>query len=109
MAENKETKTEQVEEPAHVLVLGEQSFVCTDELSFGWILRHADDDLPVYLHHLLVKVIDPDELDDAWDALDDVSTEDALEAINALVESYAGERQGKPQRSASGSKRTKRK
>ena len=95
-------------EPLHVLVLGDEEFVCGDRLPISTLIRHADNDL-LGLHHILVKLVDDEEHERMWDAFEELDPDEVTEAISKLVESYA-DRPTKPaSRSRAGSKSTRRK
>ena len=101
--------TEPVEgEPMHVLRLGDEEFVCGDKLPIATLIRYADNDL-LGLHHILIKLVDPDEHERMWEAFEDMELEEVGEAISALVESYSDRPTEPASRSRAGSKSTSRK
>lgn len=59
-----EQEVEIVDGPRHVLVLGDQEFVGKEGSPTGTLLRYADNDL-LGLHHVLTKLVLPDEPSDA--------------------------------------------
>lgn len=104
-----EDVTEEIAEPGHVLVLGDKSFVCADNLPMTWIIRHMDKDWVSYVNVFLTKVVSEDDLNDMWEAFEATDEEEALEAVNALVRSYSERPTARPARSPRGSKNAKRK
>lgn len=95
-------------EPEHVLVLGEEEFVCGDKLPISTLIRYADNDL-LGLHHILVKLVPEDEHDRMWDAFEKLDPEEVTKAIGDLVKSYADRPTVPASRSRAGSKSTRRK
>jgi hypothetical protein len=95
-------------EPMHVLVLGDEEFVCGDKLPISTLIRYADNDL-LGLHHILIKLVPEDEHERMWDAFEDLDPEEVTDAISKLVESYADRPTNQPARSRAGSKSTRRK
>lgn len=95
---------------AHVLVLGDKVFSCADHMPFGTLLKYADNDADIItMHHILTKLVHPDQHEDMWDAFDEVGIEAGGEAISKVMASYM-ERPTEPDsRSQRGSGRTKRK
>lgn len=77
-------------EAAHTLVIGDRVFTLVPEkLPFGTLLKYAKSDIDLMtMHHLLVKLVHPDQLDDVWDALDDAGLDGGQEAIAKALESY---------------------
>lgn len=92
-----------VDGPRHVLVLGDQEFVCKDTMPLGTLVRYANNDL-LGIHHVLVKVVLPDEPSAAelranpdaepshermWDAFEDMDQDEVMKAVEGLITSYA--------------------
>lgn len=94
--------------PMHVLVLGDQEFVCSDKLPMSTLIRYADNDL-LSLHHILVKLVDPDDLDRMWDAFEELDPEEVNTAIGDLVTTYSERPTERPSSSRRGSRNTGRK
>jgi len=74
----------------HTLDLGEKVFTCQPRvLPFGTLLKYAEQDLDLRaMHHLVVKLIHPDQLNDVWDAMDEVGLDQSQAAIIKAMESY---------------------
>jgi hypothetical protein len=97
--------------PLHVLKLGDAEFVCKDDAKIrSLFFRYADDVVRLY-HEILVRAVDPSEINKAWDAFEDVTTDEATDALIALAMTYSeSERPSKrPSPSRSGSRNTARK
>jgi hypothetical protein len=92
--------------PVHVLVLGPEEFVCGPKLPISTLIRYADNDL-LGLHHILVKLVDPDEHERMWDAFEDLDQDEVAKAIGDLVESYSERPTVPASRSRAGSKSTR--
>lgn len=71
----------------HVLVLGDDVFTCAEKLPLATLIRYADNDL-LGLHHILTKLVDPDQHERMWDAFEALDEDDVLAAIARLIESY---------------------
>lgn len=96
-------------ESEHVLVLGDETFSCADSLPIRTLVRYASGGLE-QIHFILVKLVDPDDVDRMWDAFENMPSDDAaMEAINELISSYAGRPTERPSPSRRGSGRTRRK
>jgi hypothetical protein len=95
-------------EPEHLLILGDEEFVCGDKLPISTLIRYADNDL-LGLHHILVKLVDEEDHERMWDAFEDMDTDDVVGAIGALIESYSERPTARPAPSRGGSKNTRRK
>lgn len=106
--------TGEVQDVAHVLVLGAHSFPCVDVMPYGTLLKYASAEygaLELY-HWILVKmlrlpdeisedadgnvVITPGSMDPVWDACDEVGEEETIKAINAVMSSYSKRRPTSP-------------
>ena len=83
---------------ARVFEVGGKVFsVQADHLPFGTLLKYAKDDLDlVALHHLIVKLVHPDQIDEFWDALDEVGIEEGQKAIARVMESFTARPTKKP-------------
>jgi hypothetical protein len=95
------------EENPHVLVLGDAVFSCVEELPVRTLVRYASGGFE-QTHHLLVKLIHPDDLDrmwDAWEAMAD--NEAAFAALGEAISTYSERPTDRPSPSRSGSKHTK--
>lgn len=81
-----------------VIVLGEHSFPCVPKhLPFGTLLKYAKDDIDLTaLHHIIVKLLAPEQLDEFWDALDEVGIDEGQKAIAKALESYTARPTKKP-------------
>lgn len=99
-------------ESQHVLVLGEERFECADKLPVRTLVRYADGGLE-QIHHILVKLVHPDDTERMWDAFEDMPDDDsAMAAINELIATYSGDSDrptGPSSRSSRGRARTGRK
>jgi hypothetical protein len=102
-----ETRVVEEAQPMHVLVLGEEEFVCGDSLPITTLIRYADNDL-LSLHHILVKLVAPEDHDRMWDTFEGMEADDVMLAIGKLVESYSERPTERPAPSRSGSKSTRR-
>lgn len=73
-----------------VLSVGDKVFSCRPEkLPYGTLLRYAENDLDLRaMHHLVVKLAYPDQLDAVWDAFDEVGIEASQRAIVKALEQY---------------------
>lgn len=111
-----------VDGPRHVLVLGDEEFVCKDSMPIGTLVRYADNDL-LGIHHVLVRIVIPDEPSKAelranpnaqpshermWDAFEDMDQDEVMTAVKALLESYAERPTQSRSSSPGGRKRTNR-
>ena len=97
-------------EPLHVLKLGDAEFVCKDDAKVRTLFfRYADDVVRLY-HEILVRAVDPSEINAAWDAFEEVSTEEGTDALIKLAMTYSeSERPSKrPSPSRRGSRSTAR-
>jgi hypothetical protein len=108
LAEVRDDETTEGNLDAHVLQLGDEVFTCGDKLPLATLIRYADNDL-LGLHHILVKLVDPDEHERMWDAFEDLEMDEVTAAITKLVESYSDRPTGPASRSRAGSKSTRRK
>lgn len=99
-----------VAEPLHVLRVGGREFACRDKLPVATLLRYADNDM-LSLHHLLVKLVNPDEIEEMWDAFEeaDLDQEELAEVVKEVVEGYTERPTEGPSRSSGGSRNTRRK
>lgn len=96
-------------ESEHVLVLGNEEFVCADRLPIRTLVRYASGGLE-QIHHILVKLVDPDDVERMWDAFEAMPDDDAaMAAINALIETYSERPTERPTSSRRGSGSTRRK
>lgn len=96
--------------PLHVLTLGDREFQCKDDAKIrSLFFRFADDPVRLY-HEILVRTIDPGELNEAWDAFEAVSLDEGTDALIALAGTYTevDRPSQRPSRSAGGSRSTKR-
>lgn len=84
-------------EPAHVLRIGGQEFVCRDELPLTVFVRYAENDF-LFKHHLLTYLVDPSEHEAMWDAAEDAGVDGrALDvAIRDLLGTYMARPTGAP-------------
>jgi hypothetical protein len=114
-----EQDVEIMDGPAHVLRLGDEEFACKDTLPMGTLVRYADNGL-MGIHHVLVKVVIPDEPSAAelranpdaqpshermWDAFEDLDEREVMKAVEGLIESYAA-RPTQSRSSSRGGRRT---
>lgn len=95
-------------EPMHVLVLGDEDFICSDKLPRSYFIRYADNPAVMYQQFLL-KLVDPDDQDRLWDAFEEIGNDAALDAVNKLVDTYTERPTERSSRSARGSQKTGRK
>lgn len=93
----------------HVLVLGDEVFTCAESLPIRTLVRYADGGLE-QIHHILVKLVQPDDVERMWDAFEDMPDDDAaMASINALIETYSARPTERPSPSRRGSGTTRRK
>jgi hypothetical protein len=102
-----ENSAVEAEEVGHVLVLGDEVFTCGDKLPVTTLIRYADNDM-LSLHHILVKLVHPDEHERMWDAFESLDIEEVGESVKELIESYSERPTERPGHSRSGSKKQKR-
>lgn len=95
-------------EAEHVLVLGGDVFTCADTLPVSTLIRYANNDL-LSMHHILVKLVHPDEHERMWDAFEALDEKVAMDAITELIGSYSDRPTERPEPSRRGSTRTRRK
>lgn len=93
---------------AHVLVLNGEAFTCGDHLPISTLIRYADNDL-LGLHHILVKLVRPEDQERMWDAFEALDADEVTNAITSLLESYADRPTARPTPSQRGSQTTRRK
>ena len=94
----------------HVLVLGDHVFSCAEHMPFGTLLKYADNDADIVtMHHILTKLVHPDQHDEMWDAFDEVGMEVGGEAISKVMASYMARPTEPDSPSSGGSKPTKQK
>lgn len=95
-------------ENSHVLVLGKEVFTCAEKLPIRTLVRYADGGLE-QIHHILVKLVHPDDVERMWDAFESMPDDDtAMAAINELIGSYSDRPTVPPSSSRRGSASTKR-
>ncbi len=94
-------------EPMHVLVLGEEKFVCGDKLPRSYFIRYADNPAVMY-QQMLLKLVPDDDQDRMWDAFEELGNDAALDAVNALVDTYTDRPTERSSSSRRGSQSTKR-
>jgi hypothetical protein len=104
----------EVQDAAHVLILGAHSFPCVDKMPYGTLLKYASAEygaLELY-HWILVKlvrlpdeinedadgnvVITPGSMDPVWDACDEIGEEETIKAINVVIATYSKRRPTSP-------------
>jgi hypothetical protein len=94
-------------EPEHLLILGDEEFVCGPKLPVSTLIRYADNDL-LGLHHILVKLVDEEDHERMWDAFEELDSDEVIDAIGKLVTSYSDRPTERPSPSRRGSKNTRR-
>lgn len=77
----------QDEAAKHVLVLGDERFECADKLPFTTLVRYADNNL-ASTHHILRKLVAPEDQERMWDAFEEVGDEEAARAFTELIGTY---------------------
>lgn len=92
----------------HVLVLGDSVFTCGEKLPISTLIRYADNDL-LGLHHILVKLVLPEDHERMWDAFEELDADEVTGAITALLETYSDRPTERPTPSRRGSQSTRRK
>ena len=77
--------------PYPTLEVNGRVFVCkTDKLPFGTMLKYAESDLDLLsIRRLMIKVIAEKDLEDVWDAFDNVGVADASDAISAMIGKFS--------------------
>ena len=96
-------------ESEHILVLGNEEFACADQLPTRTLIRYANGGID-QIHHILVKLVEEEDVERMWDAFEAMESDDAaMDAISLLIETYAETPTKRPASSRSGSKTTKRK
>ena len=93
--------------PKHILKLGDIEFECADTLPLGTLIRYAENDL-LGIHNILVKVVHPDDHEEMWDAFENLTQDEVMEAVRGLVESYSARPTDGASSSRGGSRRTRR-
>lgn len=93
-------------EAMHVLRLGEAEFVCAEGLPMATLIRYANNNL-LGMHHILVKLVHPDEHEAMWDEFEKLSEDDSLAAISDLIGTYSKRPTKRPSSSRGGSRRTR--
>jgi hypothetical protein len=107
--EDEDVLTPEPIESEHILVLGDESFACADKLPTRTLIRYASGGID-QIHHILVKLVDEEDVERMWDAFEAMESDDAaMDAISALIETYAERPTSRPSSSRTGSKTTKRK
>ena len=93
----------------HVLVLGDETFECAPSLPIRTLVRYADGGIE-QIHHILIKLVQPDDVERMWDAFEGMPDDDAaMGAINKLIETYSDRPTERPSPSRRGSKAARRK
>lgn len=92
----------------HVLVLGEEEFVCADKFPNTLFVRYAENDV-MFINKMLTRLVDPVDHERMWDAYEALETDDErLEALAAVIRTYGDRPTERPERSARGSQTGKR-
>ena len=75
---------------APAIKVGDSVFTCQPKhLPIGTLMKYAENDLDlVGMHHLVVKLVHPDQIDDFWDALDEVGIDEGMTAIQEAIAEY---------------------